>query len=100
MKRICCSAAPAWGSVTCKVDSRVRCHLAWVAACSGKGEGGALAGGAVACKEVDDVHKPYTVYDLTVDMDEGGERERTIASREVLSVGQDVRVTDDRVQPM
>lgn len=70
---------------------------------SGSGKDAATAagavGGAVAGKEVDEARKSYTVYDITVDMNQGGERELTVASREGLSVGQAVRVTDDRVQP-
>lgn len=71
---------------------------------SGSGKDAATAagavGGAVAGKEVSEEQASHTVYDVTVDMQQGGERELTLASREGLRVGQDVRVTDDRVEPM
>ncbi|MHA7833268.1 MAG: outer membrane lipoprotein [Algiphilus sp.] len=71
---------------------------------SGSGKDAATAagavGGAVAGKEVSEEQASHTVYDVTVDMQQGGERALTLASREGLRVGQDVRVTDDRVEPM
>ncbi|MBY8964606.1 glycine zipper 2TM domain-containing protein [Algiphilus sp.] len=71
---------------------------------SGSGKDAATAagavGGAVAGKEVSEETAAHTVYDVTVDMRQGGERELTLASRAGLSVGQEVRVTDDRIEPM
>ena len=56
-------------------------------------------GGAMAGKEIDENRKAYTVYDVTIRMEEGGVRQLTLYSVENLSVGSDVKVTGDRVTP-
>lgn len=56
-------------------------------------------GGAYAGSEIDKNRKAYTVYDVTIRMNEGGVRKLTLYSREGLSVGEDVQVTGDRVTP-
>lgn len=56
-------------------------------------------GGAFAGREVEARSKSYTVYDVTIEMNEGGTRSLTLASVDNLYEGAEVRIAGDRVVP-
>jgi len=56
-------------------------------------------GGAFAGREVEARSKSYTVYDVTIEMNEGGTRSLTLASVDKLYEGAEVRIAGDRVVP-
>lgn len=56
-------------------------------------------GGAFAGREVEARSKAYTVYDVTIDLHDGGTRALTLGSVQGLVEGGDVRIVGDRVVP-
>lgn len=56
-------------------------------------------GGAIAGREIEKRNGRYTVYDVVIDMHEGADRSLTLYSVDGLSVGENVRVTGERVVP-
>lgn len=68
---------------------------------SGSGNDAATAagavGGAVAGNEVEKRRNTSTVYEVTIDMESGGNRTVNLASASGFSVGDEVRVSGDRL---
>ena len=56
-------------------------------------------GGAFAGREVEARSKSYTVYDVTIEMNQGGTRSLTLASVDNLYEGAEVRIAGNRVVP-
>ena len=54
-------------------------------------------GGAVAGNEVEKRRNTSTVYEVTIDMESGGNRTVNLASASGFSVGDEVRVSGDRL---
>ena len=68
---------------------------------SGSGNDAATAGGAVggaiAGNEAEKEYNSYDVYDMRIDLDEGGQRTVQVESAEGFSVGDSVKIVNNRV---